>query len=297
MRVGLFGTGEMAATHLRAWRKLAVDVVVCSRSPGRAAEFARTHEVEALADPDRLLDLVELVDVCTPTDTHAELVYRAAAAGRHVICEKPLTRDYETGRSMLAACRAAGVWLFVGHTLRFVPAYADARERVRAGEIGPPRRLRLVRSGGLPSSPWYAEPDRSGGVLVDLAIHDLDYARWVAGEVVAVDAGVSTGPDGAPPIRGEVRLTHAGGAETEVVVVWESPGTPYRSSGEIHGEHGVVRIDPDSDADPDADPHTEQMAEFLAALEDGTEPRVTAEDGLAALAIGLDAERSATGHA
>lgn len=311
-RIGLFGTGEMAAAHVRAWHRLGIDVLVCSRSTERGARFARTHDVDFTCDSDTLLNEVDLVDVCTPTDTHAGLTIRAAAAGRHVICEKPLARDHASGERMLAACRSAGVRLFVGHTLRFVPAYAAAHALVREGRVGPVREVRLTRNGGLPGGAWYADPARSGGVLVDLAIHDLDYARWIAGEVVGVDASLAVGPDGGPPISGEVRLDHATGAETAVRVAWETPDSPYRSTVWIRGEQGELWIAEDSDvvtdesgrtvyepdqATRDEPLHALQFTEFLASLDGAAEPRVTAADGLVALGIALDAERSACGHA
>jgi len=300
----------MAVRHIDAWKRLGADLTVYSRSPERGAAFAAEHGIAAAPDPEALLADADVLDVCTPTDTHADWIRRSAAAGRHVICEKPLARTYEEGRAALDACQAAGVRLFAAHVLRFFPAYVAAHEHVRSGRIGRVRRMRLTRTGEYPAwGDWFADPARSGGVIVDLGIHDLDYARWVAGEVVRVEASTGSGPDRGLPLTGTVHLHHENGAETEVVARWEVPGTEFHTTMEVEGDEGSLHLDSlptpvltDGSGrrlfedDFSVEPYTAQLAEFSEALTKGTPPRVTAEDGLAALAIALDAERSASGQ-
>ena len=306
-RVGLIGTGFMARKHTAAWHTLGAKVLVHSRSAERGRQFAAEHGAVAVDDLGDLLDQVDVVDVCTPTDTHEALVLRAAAAGRHVICEKPLARTPAQGLAMIEACRTAGVGLLPAQVLRFFPAYVLAHDAVRAGRIGALEQLQFSRENAIPGAEtWFADVERSGGVLVDLAIHDLDFARWVAGDVTQVVGRTQTGPHDGLPIRSSATLTHASGAVSEVTAVWDVPGTPLHSSFELVGDEGVLRFDSaptpvlrdgsgrvlfeDTGAD---DPFADQLAEFVATFAGSAEPRITAEDGLVALALALAGTQSA----
>lgn len=306
-RVALIGTGEMAKMHTAAWQALGADVLVHSRSPERGKAFAAAHGVTAVSDPAEVLKVAEIVDICTPTDTHADLAHRAAEAGLHVVCEKPLARDPAEGRAMIEACERAGVGLCVAQVLRFFPAYVATRDAIAAGRIGTPREFRFFRQVESPGAgTWFADADRSGGVLVDLAIHDIDFARWVAGEVTQVVGRSTLSLQAEPPIRATATLTHAGGPTSQVIAVWDVPGTPLRSTFELVGDEGVLRFDSlpkpvvtdGSGAvvfaeDGSVDPFAEQLREFVAAFDGKGQPRVTAGDGLMALTIALAAARSA----
>ncbi|WP_020579859.1 Gfo/Idh/MocA family protein [Actinopolymorpha alba] len=303
---GVIGTGDMARTHTAAWQRLGVDVVVFSRSAERGQAFAAEHGVTAITDQAELLARVGVVDICTPTDTHAELAQQAAAAGRHVICEKPLARTYTEGRAMIDACASAGVGLFAAQVLRYFPAYVAARDAMRSGRIGEPKQLRFWRTVESPAAAtWFRDLARSGGVLVDLAIHDLDFARWLAGDVTQVLGQTTPGNDG-PPVHSSATLTHAGGVTSEVTAIWDVPGTALRSTFEISGDEGVLRFDSAPapvlrdgsgtvllEDDFSVDPYAEQLGEFLDAIAGRTQSRVSAEDGLVALTIALAGEESA----
>ncbi|MEQ4208451.1 Gfo/Idh/MocA family oxidoreductase [Actinopolymorpha sp. B17G11] len=311
--VGLVGTGLMGNQHTVAWQRLGIPVVVHSRDRGRGEAFAAEHGITAVADLAELLDRVSIVDICTPTDTHAEWAFEAAAKGRHVICEKPLARTPAEGRAMIETCRSAGVGLFPAQVLRFFPAYVRTREAVLSGRIGALRKLRFFRINASPGrGTWFVDVARSGGVLVDLAIHDLDFARWVAGEVTHVvgrSEPLTTSEPGAGPdeyVHASATLTHASGVESEVTGIWDVPGTELRSTFEIEGDEGVLRFDSKPSAvvtdgagdvvyadDGAVDPYAEQLAEFVAAFEGRAESRVTAEDGLVALTLALAGGESA----
>jgi myo-inositol 2-dehydrogenase/D-chiro-inositol 1-dehydrogenase len=306
-KAGVIGTGEMGRTHTLAWRALGVDVLVYSRSAERGQAFAAEHGATAVADLDTLLAEASVVDICTPTDTHAELALRAAAAGRHVICEKPLARTPAEARQMIEACRSAGVRLFAAQVLRYFPAYVAARDVLTSGRIGKLKELTFFRINASPGADtWFADVERSGGVLVDLGIHDLDFARWLAGDVTSVAATYDEGPHDGLPARHTATLTHASGVQSTVTAVWDVAGTPLRSTFEIVGTEGVLRFDSSPtpvltdgsgavlfEDDMSVDPYAEQLREFLAAIEGTVEPRVTAEDGLTALLIALAGVESA----
>ncbi|MET9019258.1 Gfo/Idh/MocA family oxidoreductase [Actinopolymorpha sp. NPDC004070] len=305
-RVAVVGTGEMGRRHVEAWHRLGAEVVVHSRSAERGRAFASEHGVRSVTDPGEVLAAADVVDICTPTDTHAPLAHWAAGAGRHVVCEKPLARDPAEGRAMINACIDAGVGLCVAQVLRYFPAYVVARDAVAAGRIGRPTRFTFFRQVESPGpQTWFADVARSGGILVDLAIHDLDYARWVAGEVGEVTGQTAPRAEPGSPLRSSATLTHVDGVTTRVEAVWDVPGTAVRSTFELAGDEGVLRYDSAPRqvltdgtgavvyADDSIDPFAEQFSEFVTAFTGGVEPRVTAEDGLTALAIALAGEESA----
>jgi predicted dehydrogenase len=290
VRVGVIGPGYIGARHIEAWRHLDVALHGYARSPARHAAVAAAYpEVTWHPSLDSLVAAVDVVDVCTPTDTHADLVRRAAAAGRPVVCEKPLARTVAEAETMIAACADAGTQLHVAHIGRYVSGYAAARHAVLDGEVGKPTGLRLYRGGAAPTwATWFSDPDRSGGVLLDLGIHDIDFARWVAGDVVDA-TGEMTGPG-----RGVAFLTHADGARSEVTAEWGTPGQPFRTWFEIDGTGGSLRYDSTSEsAGRSADPMVEMLGEFRTAIRGGPLPRILPADGLAALRAALAATRNA----
>jgi predicted dehydrogenase len=290
VRVGVVGPGYIGARHIEAWRHLGVALHGYARSRSRRAEVAAAYpEVTWQPSLPALLAAVDVVDVCTPTDTHAGLAVQAAAAGKHVICEKPFARTLDEADSMLAACANAAVQLHVAHVGRYAGAYAAAREAVAEGEVGTIRTLSLYRGGAAPAwADWFADPTRSGGVLLDLGIHDIDFARWVAGEVVDV-TGELVGPG-----VGHAVLTHAGGARSGITAEWGEIGRPFHTEFDIVGTEGAVRHDSNADhAHRPADPTVEMLAEFRAAIRGGPAPRVTVADARAALRIALAAADAA----
>jgi len=291
VRVGIVGPGYIGARHIEAWRHLDVAIHGYARSPVRRAEVAPAYpEVTWHPSYDSLLAAVEVVDLCTPTDTHAELALRGVAAGRHVVCEKPLALTLAEAEKMVAACATAGVQLHVAHLGRYLAGYAAARQAVLDGEVGEPTELRLYRGGAAPTwATWFADPARSGGVLLDLGIHDIDFARWIAGDVVDV-TGAMTGPG-----RGVAVLTHASGARSEVTAEWGAAGKPFRTSFEISGTGGSLHHDSVHEMPGRAaDPMVEMLGEFRAAIRGGPDPRIVPADAVAALRIALAATRAAT---
>src|SRR5829696_8126626 len=146
MRVGIVGAGFMGSTHAAAWADTPATMVgFVDESSGGAQALTERYGGRAYPDLRALLGDVDVVDICTPTHLHYEMVLAAAEAGKHVVCEKPLARTVEQGQSMIAACRRAGVKLLVAHVVRFFPEYALARSLVAAGRIGRPAVLRLAR--------------------------------------------------------------------------------------------------------------------------------------------------------
>ncbi len=325
MRVGIVGAGFMGTTHAAGWAETGAEIVgFTAETPVEAEPLALAFGAQVFPELQALIDAVDVVDVCTPTHLHYSIVLQAAAAGKDIICEKPLARHVPEAQEMVRACREAGVRLLVAHVVSFFPEYALAQAQVAEGAIGRPGVLRFTRGSYRPKKPvgnWFLDEAKSGGILMDLMIHDFDYARWIAGEVESVFARkvTATHPD-APVDYGLAILRHRSGALTHVAGAWAYPPPTFRTGLEIAGERGLIQFDSDAtapianllrrDAGSDApdvalppsptseSPYTTQIKEFYSALQGGRPARVTAEDGLAAVQIAVAAMESvASGQA
>ncbi|MGZ8755100.1 MAG: Gfo/Idh/MocA family protein, partial [Acidimicrobiia bacterium] len=251
----------------------------------------------------RLLEAVDVVDICSPTHTHLDYVLAAAAAGKSVVCEKPLARTAADAQLAAGACAGAGVPLLVAHVVRFFPEYATARARVVAGDIGQVAVTRLDRSTYFPigDGSWFSDFDRSGGVVLDLMIHDVDYARWVAGDIERVFARTATAEGRGGHVLATLR--HTSGALSHIQGSWAFPKGVFRTSLEIAGSDGLITLHPARSFDPlvvaadDAadvpepptilaeSPYVTQIKHFSDVLEGNAEPVVTPADAVAAVAV------------
>jgi predicted dehydrogenase len=295
MRIGIIGTGSMGVTHAEAWAATPARVVgVVSRQFANAQKLAAQCGAQAYASLDGMLLHVDVIDICTPTGLHLEQTLIAAAAGKHVVCEKPIARTPEQAQAMIAACEQHGVKLLVAHVVRYFDDYAEAHERVANGEIGAPQLLRLMRLGSMPTG-WFADAEESGGVLLDLMIHDYDFARWVAGDVASVETVCrDVTLDGVTTQHAFVTLRHASGAVSLVEGSWANRGR-FRTAFTVVGERGLIEFDTvmPTDSGERHNPYAAQAQAFYDALAHDAPLRVTAADGLQALRIALAAIESA----
>ncbi len=204
--IGMVGYAFMGQAHSQAWRnvhrffdtRLTPDLtVLCGRDRQRAAAASQRLGWGAVETDWRALvdrDDVQLVDVCTPGDSHAEIALAALAAGKHVLCEKPLSNSVAEAEEMTAAAEKAasdGVVAMVGFNYRRVPAIAMARELVRSGRIGTVRHVRALYLQDWIVDPefplvWRLQRDKAGsGALGDIGAHIVDLAQHVTGELIA----------------------------------------------------------------------------------------------------------------
>lgn len=309
LRIGLIGAGGIAHEHLPAWLSLGVEVVVYSHAgaPDLVAQWGGGRAVGTLAE---LLTGCDVVDIATPTPSHAELALAALDAGRPVVCEKPLARTSQEAERVIGAFEAAGIPLFPGHVVRFFGEYAAMHAAVAAGDIGTIAVQRFTRTGSAPRAAWFHDDGQSGGLLLDQCLHDLDFARWTAGEVATAYALESA----ARGVRSvQVLLRHVSGALSWVHGTWARAGTTFQTSFDVagtagvlshrSGDHPALRTDLGDaptggegrglmPAMPYESPFRTELGEFLAALQGGPAPRVTARDGLAAIQIAEAAQES-----
>lgn len=300
IHVGLVGAGGISHLHLPSLLRLGAEVLVHSEEG--AAELTREYGGTAVGSLDELLDRVDLVDVVTPTHTHAGIALAALAAGKDVICEKPFARTDSDAAAMVAAARAAGRQLYPAHVVRYFPEYVQLKQAVDSGALGDIAVSRFVRGGSTPTRPWFTDLSLSGGVVMDQMIHDLDQARWIAGEVVQVSA-VATAED-AEVRAAHVLLTHASGAISQVSGLWGPPSQPFGTEFSVTGTAGSLSHNSFSETsyllrsarpaatdgflppiDPQESPYLAELRELVRAVQGGPEPRVTAADGLMAVRL------------
>lgn len=310
LRIGIIGAGGIARVHAASYRKLencqlvAVADVDAERGERLASEVGATYyptAAQLLAE-----GAVDAVSVCLPHALHVDVTLQAAAAAKHVLCEKPIATSLADADRMIDACRAAGVRLMVGQTHRYYPAHVYAKRLLGDGQIG---RLLFVNDviwaahEGNENRAWRSDvAQNGGGIFMDNGIHAADRLRWfLDSEPTWVAARV--GP-GRGILAGEEHGTALlGFANGVTATLQEAIGVP-RSAGccylEFVGTEGVLRVDTwlgvkicrpgeaertlevPGDLLPGFDA---EIAEFLAAIREDRPPAITGEDARASLAL------------
>lgn len=287
--VAVVGAGRMGQAHATAWARLGVPVrwaVSPRRRPQlRDAPDARwaTSLADALADPD-----VTIVSVCTPTPSHAPLAIEALDAGRHVLLEKPIALTVDDARRVAAAASRTPGTLMVAHVVRFFPGYAALAARVAAGSVGRPRVVRASRISDAPVGyDWLEDEERSGGMLVDFAIHDIDQANVHLGRAVAVTCVPLPGDGFGAPVA--TTIEYADGGVAQLLHASDLPaGVPFRSTLEVVGDAAVDTAETSA-----GEAFVEQARHFLECAERGAEPtRAPVAAAVEALAVALAARES-----
>jgi len=321
LNIGLIGVGRIGKVHaehlayrIPRARLAAVSDVNLEAAAALGAKLG-VGRVEAdhralLADP-----ALDAVVICSPTDLHAPMIEESAAAGKHIFCEKPVARTLgEIDRALDAVARA-GVKLQIGFNRRFDANFARVRRAISSGEIGEPHLLHIVSRDPGPPPIEYVRV--SGGMFLDMTIHDFDMARFLIGEEVEeVFAAGAVRVDPAIGAAGDldtalVTLKFAGGA-LGVIDNSRRAVYGYDQRVEVLGSAGgaaVANNHPNTAVISDAasvhrdlplnffmdrylDSFLTEMAAFVDAVLDGAPIPVTGEDGRAAVALGIAARRS-----
>jgi predicted dehydrogenase len=312
-RVGIIGIGFMGTVHATAWQAIGVPPsAFLVRSQRADTELPRGYGAEVFTDLASFLDSVDIVDICAPTHLHVELALAAAAGGKPTLCEKPLSLDVGEGMRVIEAFARSNTPLQVAHVLRFSAEYKAARDAILDDQIGVPAVLRLSRLSFAPdrgADSWFADEQRSGGLFFDLMIHDLDYARWIAGDVVSVYARSVGGARD----HGIAILKHASGAISHLEASWSNPPPTFRTLLEIAGSRGLISFSSDDtspltlrlhktaedvstglgDVALAANPFEAELQHFLDVVGGTAQPVLTALDALAAVQLAAAARRSA----
>ena len=324
LRVGLIGLGRLGRVYARdlASRIAETRLAAVADPIGTlAAEVAAEFDVpKHYADPLALVDdaSVDALVIVSPTHTHREIVVEAAARRKPTFCEKPPALALDEVAAMQAAVDRAGMFFQMGFMRRFDAGYASAKKQVEAGRIGTPLVFKSTSRDPFRPSLEYANPKSSGGMLIDMGIHDFDLARWFMGDVKTVSAIGATIAYPELATVGDidnavVSLTFASG-RLGVVDLSRSGIYGYDISTEILGSEGTLKIGylretpvmlltKNSVAHDTVpyfmerfrDAYTLQLQNFAQNVLQGRSAPITIEDGLEALRVGVAATRAQQG--
>jgi predicted dehydrogenase len=314
LRVGILSTA-----HLHVWGYVwsvqahsdAELVGIWDDDKARLATFCEKANAKAYEDIDALLAEVDAVVICSENKAHAELGERAANAGKHILCEKPLVTTEEEAERFLGAVERAGVKLMTAFPCRFSPAFERLVERVKAGEIGAIKAICATNRGRCPFG-WFVEVEKSGGgAMIDHVVHVADLLRALLGEEPML-VQAQTGSN----IHGQtwedtamLTIEFPSGIFVTLDSSWSRPKT-YKTWGDVTmnvvGEKGAIELDMFGPAvdlySLEGVNHTVagygsnldalMVDEFVRACLDDREPKVTGYDGLQAARVAMAGYRS-----
>jgi len=322
LNVGLIGLGRLGRVYARdlAGRIPETRLVAVADTAGSlAAEVAAELDVaRAYTDPMALIDdaAVDAVVIATPTRRHREHVIAAAERRKPTFCEKPPALSLDEVAAMKTAIERSGVFFQMGFIRRFDAGYAAAKQQIDAGRIGTPLVFKATSRDPFRPSLEYANPASSGGMLIDMGIHDFDLARWFMGDVGTVSAVGATIAYPELATVGDidnaiVSLTFTSG-KLGAVDLTRSGIYGYDISTEILGLEGTIRIGylretpilvmtkaggVSHDTVPYfmerfRDAYTHQLQDFARNVQHAKAPPITIDDGLEALRVGVAATRA-----
>jgi len=315
IHVAIIGAGGMGTTHARSFARLSGVVVsaVADTDPQKAATLAEKYDSTAYSDLESLLGAhrPDIAVVAVPTDTHTALACAALEAGVHVLIEKPLALRVSDAKLIEECASRHDRFAGVGQCVRFFPEYSKAKALVDSGAVGRVAAVRCRRGGGFPTwSPWFGQPERSGGVLFDLGVHEFDWLLWCFGPVERVYARALTEKldSDDPRDYSLATLRHSSGAISHVECCWADPATGY-TAYEIAGDQGLLSHDSrkavtltkstrdgrsaSGALSPDDDPYHRQAAAVLDRIAGRPSEIATVSEGRAAVAVAEAALRSA----
>jgi len=217
LQIGIAGLGFMGRIHYKYWKALkgAEVAAICDANPnieedvkravgniGEAEEAIDFASLQLYTDFDKMLSdgKLDAISLTLPTYLHADYSTKALAAGVNVLCEKPMALNVQDCERMIAEAKRAGKVLQIGHCVRFWPEYAQAKEIVDSGKYGKVIAATFQRLGAPPTwsiDNWFLDEKRSGGMALDLHIHDTDYVQYLFGAPSAVCSFAAKGAGGA----------------------------------------------------------------------------------------------------
>ncbi len=319
LKVGIIGAKTMGSNHAGCYSGIPETSVVgiFDIDFGRASLLAESLGAKAYPSADDLIGdpNIDIICICTPTSTHVDYARKSLEAGKHVFCEKPLARNLQDGIRLAEEVEKSDRTFMVGHVLRFFPEYLKLKDIMDSGGIGNPGIARFSRTSHLPHGvdDWYSKYDISGGVVLDMIIHDFDFLNWCFGKAVRVSAkGL-----GAEMLANHldyalVLIRFESGVIAHVEGSWALP-QGFFTKYEVAGDKGLVSFDssrsspvkvmvkaeeggaegvavPESPVEKN--PYLLEQEHFVNCILEGRKTDITVKDALEALKVALAALES-----
>ena len=309
IRFAILGAGRIGLVHAQALKEVAGAELVAIAEPFEAA--AKSAQAKFGGDLRSIDDIavsedVDAVVICTPTDTHADLIEKFSRAGKAIFCEKPVDLDVERVRECLKIVDETEATLMVGFNRRFDPDFMALKAAIDAGQVGDVEMITITSRD--PGAPPYDYITRSGGIFRDMTIHDFDVARWLLGEeveTVIASASVLTDPkigELGDYDSANVILRTASGKQC-VITNSRRAAYGYDQRIEVLGSKGMVSARNTHEANIEVAgkdgfqsppllnffmtrytaAYANEIAAFVQSLSEKTTPPTTGEDGLRAL--------------
>jgi myo-inositol 2-dehydrogenase/D-chiro-inositol 1-dehydrogenase len=319
-KIGIIGFGRIGRIHFTTVKKLKNVEIVAVADPfaDKMTDVFDQYGVEHYSDdfneiinnPD-----IDTVFICSPTDTHAKIAMASAKAGKDIFCEKPIDLDVKRVEEVLAEVKKAGVAFQVGFNRRFDPNFVKAKEAVVAGEIGDVHVIKITSRD--PEAPPLSYVKSSGGIFVDMTIHDFDMVRFLAGsepvEVFAVgDALINKEIQQVDDIDTAIITIKFANGAMAVIDNSRQAAYGYDQRVEVFGSQGMVKCENNTPTQTTLftkdgvvkdkplyffleryqESFEEELVQFFKALETGQETPVVGQDGLGALLMAIAAKKS-----
>ncbi len=319
MNLAIIGCGGMGSYHAQMAANCGITIAACVDAfPAAAKKLAQQHHAKTAVGMKDLKKVLARADIdavliATPTPTHLDLIESAAAAKKHIFCEKPFCRTVADCRKAIAAAQKAKVKLFIGHVLRYFHEYEGIKAQVQSGKIGEPGWVKMYRGGMFPvgSQKWFSDFEQSGGVTFDASIHDLDWLRYMFGDAERIFCQTLQRTQPVLMDYAQMTVRMKSGLLATVIGTWAHP-SGFRAKTEVCGSAGMLSYDSAETAlaaqmrecgsgpgmiiplgADEVSPYQLEWEEFLAWVERDKNPRVTPEDGLKAVALAEAALKSA----
>ena len=317
--IAILGAGRIGQVHAQAVRGVPAASVraVADAMPDAAAALAELHGAEVRSIEDiAAADDIDAVLICTPTDMHADLIEQFARVGKAIFCEKPIDLDVARAMACVQVAEETGATLMLGFQRRFDADFRALKAAMDAGKVGEIETVHLTSRDPAPPPIDYIK--RSGGIFRDMAIHDLDVARWLLDEEIDTVQAVGSS-------LVDTAIGDAGDFDTATILLCTASGRQctiacsrrasygYDQRIEVHGSKGMLTADNTREARIElatssgasrpplldffmsryADAYAREIASFVDVVRTGEETITTGKDGIAALVLAEAAHRAA----
>ena len=243
MKVGLIGIGGMGFVHFNCYKKMdGVEIAVADIRVDMAKDKIKDDSIHVYASYEEMIEQenLDFVDICTPSYMHADMAVYALEHGLHVLCEKPMSINSSEAQRMIDAKEKSGKLLMIAHVVRFMSPYVYLKSVIDSCELGKPVHVIMHRLSEAPKwswENWMLVPEKSGGITLDLSIHDIDFMQYVFGEPKSLSASYRDLKDNSNHVSTTFEYD---GFSVETVGGWFNASLPFRAEYLAVFENGYV---------------------------------------------------------